>query len=124
MFTVATLVPLAGGFLKAQQTAARPQTPDEVIYQRGLTALREKKYQEAEESFRKADRLNHSNPRAVMALVEIYMNQQRTQDALALLQEQVDQDPTSAARHLALGNTGTRAGNYDLAVSEFRRRSS
>jgi Flp pilus assembly protein TadD len=56
-----------------------------------------------------------------MGLVETYMDQQRKAEALALLQEQVDQDPTNAARHLALGNTAVRAGSYDLAVSEFRK---
>jgi Flp pilus assembly protein TadD len=121
IFTAATLVPLAGGFLKAQQNAPHTQSPDEVMYQRGLTALRDKKYQEAEESFRQADRLNHSNTRGLMGLVEAYMDQQRTEDALALLQEQVDRDPTNAANHLALGNTATRAGNYDLAIPEFRK---
>lgn len=96
-----------------------PNSPD-VYFQLGVVNLAENKYKEAEESFRKAYQLNPANSRGLMGVVETYMAQNRTDQALQLLQDETRRFPARTDYRIALGNTAVRAGKYDLAVAEFQ----
>jgi tetratricopeptide (TPR) repeat protein len=97
-----------------------PNLPD-VWFQFGVLELNDKKFDAAEVDFRRAQQLNPQNSRALMGIVETYMTQNRTGDALRLLREESDKDPTRQDLLLALGNSAVRAGEYDLAVQTFNR---
>ncbi|HZT31253.1 MAG TPA: tetratricopeptide repeat protein [Bryobacteraceae bacterium] len=106
---------LLEGMLKNNPTA-----PD-ITYQLGTVNLLEKNYREAEEAFRKAYQLNPANSRGLMGVVETYMAQDRSEDALKTLQDEVNRFPNRLDIRLALANTAVRAGKFDQAVSEFQK---
>lgn len=96
-----------------------PNSPD-VYFQLGVVNLAENKYKEAEEAFRKAYQINTANARGLMGVVETFMAQGKTNEALQLLQEELRRSPARTELRTALGNTAVRAGKYDMAVAEFQ----
>jgi tetratricopeptide (TPR) repeat protein len=100
--------------------AANASSP-EVLFQLGVVDLAESRFKEAEEHFRKSFQLNPANPRGLMGMVEVYLNEKKPEQAMQLLQTEVDKAPTRLDFRLALGNTAVRAGKYDLAVTEFNK---
>jgi beta-lactamase regulating signal transducer with metallopeptidase domain/lipopolysaccharide biosynthesis regulator YciM len=130
---VAVLMPLAVGFLNAQQSLpasqrkllppnyADPQSPADVLVQSGMEWMAKNQYQKAEEAFRKALELAPNNFRALQGLVASLRGQGRTGEALAMLQDETVQPTNRGARQLALGNTALLAGEYDLAIAVFRK---
>jgi beta-lactamase regulating signal transducer with metallopeptidase domain/Flp pilus assembly protein TadD len=128
---VAVLMPLAAGFLKAQQPSsagqrkllppnyADPQSPADVLVQSGMEWLAKNQYQKAEEAFRKALEMAPNNFRALQGLVESLRGQGRTDEALAMLQDDSVQPTNRVARQSALGTTALLAGKYDLAIAVF-----
>jgi tetratricopeptide (TPR) repeat protein len=97
-----------------------PNLPD-VHYQLGLLNLAENKYKEAEGSFRKSYDLNPAVSRGLMGVVETYIAQNRSDDALSLLRAEVAKAPNRLEFYMAAGNTAARAGKYDLAIGEFQK---
>ncbi|MFB3826425.1 MAG: tetratricopeptide repeat protein [Bryobacteraceae bacterium] len=99
--------------------AGTPSSPD-VMFQLGVLNLAENKYKEAEDAFRRAYQLNPANSRGLMGVVETYMAQNKTDEALQILHVEAARSPGRSELHLALGNTAARAGKYDMALSEFQ----
>jgi len=95
-------------------------SPD-VQFQMGVLNLAQNKYKEAEESFRRAYQLNPANSRGLMGVVETYMAQNRTDEALKVLAAESAKSPGNRDLHMALGNTSARAGKYDQALAEFQK---
>jgi Flp pilus assembly protein TadD len=56
-----------------------------------------------------------------MGVVETYMAQNKTGDALKLLRAESEKAPSRQDLLMALGNTAVRAGEYDVAVQTFNR---
>ena len=96
-----------------------PNSTD-ALFQLGVVNLAEGKYPAAEEYFRKAYQLEAANSRGLMGQVEVLMAQGKEDGAIQLLQREIEKHPKRSDYHLALGNTGVRAGKYDLAISEFQ----
>jgi Flp pilus assembly protein TadD len=96
-----------------------PSSP-EATFELGVLNLAEKKYKDAETTFRRAYELNPANPRGLMGVVETYMAQGMSDKALQLLQSECAKTPTRMDFHLALGNVEVRAGRFDMAIGEFR----
>lgn len=88
--------------------------------QLGLLNLAERKYPEAEATFRRAYQLNPANTRGLMGMVETAIAQNKTDAALALLQAEAEKAPNRADLQLALGNTALRVFRYDLAIASFQ----
>jgi tetratricopeptide (TPR) repeat protein len=99
--------------------AAQPSSP-EVLLQMGVVNLAENKYKEAEEAFRKAYQLNPANSRGLIGVVETYMAQNRTAQALQILQGEAEKSPDRLDLRMALGNMALRAGRYDMAAAEYQ----
>jgi len=97
-----------------------PSSPD-VVFQLGTANLVEKKYKEAEEAFRRAYQLNPANSRGLLGVVETYLAQNKTQQAIDTLQDELSKHPDRLDVRLALGNTAVRLGKFDLALSQFEK---
>jgi tetratricopeptide (TPR) repeat protein len=106
---------LLGDMLKGN-----PSSPD-VLFQLGVVNLQENKYKEAEDDFHKSYELNPANARGLMGMVETQMAQNRTEDALKLLTEEVAKNPTRLDLQVQLGNTAVRAGKYDMALQCYQK---
>ena len=97
-----------------------PNSAD-VAYQLGVISLSEGKYKDAEASFRKAYQLNPANSRGLVGLVETDMAQNKSEDALALLQAESDKAPNRVDLRVSLAKTAERVGKYDMALAEFQK---
>lgn len=97
-----------------------PNSPD-VFFQMGVVNLEESKYKEAESAFRRAYELNPTNPRGLMGVVETYMAQNRSEQAMQLLQSESQKAPNRLDLLLATGNVAVRSGKYDVAVGDFQK---
>jgi tetratricopeptide (TPR) repeat protein len=117
----AVLVPLATGSLQAQQPPAVAPDQADVFFQSGVANLAQKKYQQAEEAFRKAYEMDRSNVGPLMGLVEVYAAQKKMDEALKLLHAEVEKNPARLDIRLALGNIYVRNNQYDLALAEFQK---
>ena len=116
---VAILLPVAGGYLRAQEQLPAATSPSKARYQEGVSLLAQKKYAEAEETFRDARRLDPSNTQALLAQAEAMWRRGTSNEALQLLQETSAENPSRWDLRLALGNMAVRVGEYDLALSTF-----
>jgi tetratricopeptide (TPR) repeat protein len=121
---LAAMIPVSGAFLKAQQTAERPQahilTSAESQVQTGLAMLKAGNPAGAEEAFRMAHELDPKNTEAIMGLVEAFIKQGKTEQAIDLLERELAHAGARADLRMALGNTEVRAGKYVLALTEFQ----
>ena len=99
---------------------AYPNSPD-VYFQLGVVDLAESKFKDAEGSFRKSYDLNPANSRGLIGIVETSMAQNKTEDALALLQAEADKAPNRLELRVALANTAVRVGKFDVAVGEYQK---
>ena len=97
-----------------------PNSPD-VYFQMGVLNLSEQKFKEAESSFQKSYQLNPANSRGLIGVVETEMAQNKSEDALQVLQSESDKAPNRLDFHLALAKTATRLGKYDKAISEYQK---
>jgi tetratricopeptide (TPR) repeat protein len=93
----------------------------DIWFQVGVLELSDQKFQAAEAAFRRAQQLAPENSRALMGVVETYMAQNKTGDALKLLRVESEKAPSRQDLLMALGNTAVRAGEYDVAVQTFNR---
>jgi len=114
---VAAMAPATGGLLGDQQKPT-PTNPD-TLFQSGVTYLKEKKYREAEEAFRKVSELEPANLRGDLGLAEVYMTQNRPDDAIQFLQASAKKNPTRLDYHASIGNLAMRAAKYELAIQEY-----
>ena len=97
-----------------------PGSPD-VLFQLGVVNLAENQFKEAEDAFRRAYQLNPANSRGLMGIVETNMAQNKTDEALKILQAESDKAPNRLDLLLAMGNTAVRAGKYDFAIQTFNK---
>jgi tetratricopeptide (TPR) repeat protein len=99
---------------------ADPSSTD-TLFQLGVVNLADGKYKDAEDAFRKDYALEPANSRGLMGTVEVYMAQNKEDQGIQLLEQEMQKYPTRTDYHLALGNTAVRAGKYDLAIAEFQK---
>ncbi len=97
-----------------------PGTPD-VLYQLGVVNLAEKRYKEAEEAFRRTYQVNPANLRGLMGIVETIWAQNKTEEAIKLLQGESDKAPGRLDLLEVLADTAALAGRYDFAVQTYNR---
>jgi tetratricopeptide (TPR) repeat protein len=101
---------------KAEQLATKPEDKQYVVFLRGSTFERQKKYDQAEEMFRK---VLVSDPQSAMTLNYLgYMladHSTKLDEALTLIKKAVDLDPANGAYLDSLGWAYFKLGKYDLA---------
>jgi len=112
----AMLVPIGAGLLEAQ---APPS--GEALFQSGLAAFQARNYADAEQIFRRLREVDPKDTRAVAAISEIYMAQNKKAEAIQLLRAEIENDPQRPDYHSLLGNIFVRTSEYELAISEFQK---
>jgi tetratricopeptide (TPR) repeat protein len=98
-----------------------PKNPFYLSYTGLLAAVAEKRYGDAEQSFKKAYELNPANSRGLMGMVETDMAQNKPDAALQLLAAESRKAPNRVDLLIGLGNTAVRAGRYDEAIGYYQR---
>src|SRR5262249_9825374 len=97
---------------------ANPNSQDAMI-EMGAVYVRQKKYKEADDIFRRCYELNPANSRGLMWQVEVAMRQNQSDRAMSLLRSEIQKYPTRLELRLALGNLEIRARKFDAAIAEF-----
>jgi len=100
--------------------AKSPNSPD-VLFQLGVVNLAEGRYKDATEAFQRTYQLNPTNSRGLMGVVETDMAENKPDEAIKTLETEAAKAPNRLDVQLALGNTESRAGRYDLAIGYYRR---
>jgi Flp pilus assembly protein TadD len=79
----------------------------------------EKKYREAEARYRQLYQLGEKDPRPLEGSIQVYMAENQPEKALALLEQEIKQNPDSRPAHLLLASTAIRTGKLDLAAQQY-----
>ncbi len=98
--------------------ASAPNSQDAMI-QMGAVYVRQKKYKEAEEIFRKCYDLNPANSRGLMGQVDVEMIENQPDKAMTVLKTEIQKYPTRLELRLALANLEVRSRKFDLAITDF-----
>lgn len=101
-----------------QILAVNPNS-QEAMLQLASVHVREKKYKEAEDLFRKCYDLNPANSRGLMGQVEVLMLENQPDKAMSVVKTEIQKYPTRLELRLALANLEVRAHRYDVAIAEF-----
>jgi len=96
-----------------------PSSPD-IHYQLGLVELGDRKYKEAEEAFRKSYQLNPGDSRGLLGVVETYIGENKSEDAVSMLQAEVAKQPNRPDLHLTLATAAVLDAKFDLAIEQFQ----
>src|SRR5215471_12012860 len=104
--------------LAAQSTAP---TPKDLMFQKGVRSLAEKRYEDAEKLFRSLSEIEPENLRGVIGLAEAYIGQHKDDEALIALMAESQKYPARADLHYAMGNVAVHAGRQDMAIAEYQR---
>jgi tetratricopeptide (TPR) repeat protein len=101
---------------KAEQLSTKPEDKESVEFLRGSTYERQKKYDQAEQSFRKVLAQDPDNAVTLNYLGYMLADQgQKLDEALTLIQKAVKMDPANGAYLDSLGWAYFKLGKYDQA---------
>ena len=131
LLVLVALAPVAGGFsqVPAQPeqppAAASPAAPEQrsadALFKSGSAALAARNFAAAEEAFSQVRELEPQIHRGLLALVETYLAQSKTEQALYFLETATIAEPASLDFIVALANVYVRAGKWDQAVALYRK---
>ena len=107
---------------RAELKQTSSQFPDlpEARLQVAALDLQDKNFKAAEESFRVLYE-KFQDPRALMGLVESYVAQGNTAQALKLLREEIAKHPERLEYRVAVANISVNAKDYDTAIAEYKK---
>lgn len=107
---------------RAELAQTTVQFPDLVEAKLQIAALdlQEKNYKAAQESFG-AMYQKLQDPRAFMGMVQTYVEQGNSQQALKLLRDELAKNPDRAEYRIALANISVNSKDYPTAITEYRR---
>jgi len=101
---------------KAEQLSSKPEDKQYVEFLRGSTYERQKKYDQAEETFRKVLADHPDDPSALNYLGYMLADRgTKLEEALSLIKKAVDLDPANGAYLDSLGWAYFKLGRYELA---------
>ncbi|MBL8235966.1 MAG: tetratricopeptide repeat protein [Bryobacterales bacterium] len=92
----------------------------EVELESAMLALMEKRYQDAEQAFRKLEQQNSAGKHPVFGLADVYLAQEKFEQAVTMVTAQVNQNPDSWPLRNLLATVALRARKYDLAQEQYR----
>jgi Flp pilus assembly protein TadD len=105
--------------LAAQE--ASKLTSKDLLFQKGVKSLSEKKFSEAESLFRRLAEAEPENLRGIMGLAEALAAQHKDDEAIRIIQATSDKYPDRPDLHIVAGNLALHSGREDLAIAEFQR---
>jgi tetratricopeptide (TPR) repeat protein len=91
----------------------------EAKLQLAMLNVMQKRFSEAEKKFRELYHPNTGDYRALKGIVELYMAQDKVEQALAVISGELAHFPASIAIRSLLASTALRAGRFDLAVQQY-----
>jgi len=106
---------------EAEQLARDTKNASPVEMQLGLIALGQKRYAEAEASFRKLYTSSSGDVQPLAALVNTYMAEHLPDRALELVQGEAQRAPDSKGKAALLVATAQAAGKPDVAIAELQK---
>jgi tetratricopeptide (TPR) repeat protein len=125
----ATLLEAAAYLRKGQFDEARslldqilknnPNQADTLL-ELGVLNINQKKFKEAEDAFRKAYSVDPSNIRGLRGVIEIHFQQKHPDQAIKILQEEVQKQPQRPDLKQELGNAQIRANRVDDGIATFQ----
>src|SRR5215472_439715 len=92
----------------------------EVLLQLAMVALRDKKFKDAEEQFRKLAQVNSNDLRPMQGLVETLAAENQLDRAVGLLQDEVKRSPQNNQVRYLLAYTAQLDGKYDVAMERYQ----
>ena len=113
---VAVMVPLAAGFLEAQEVATVSMAVN-ALANAGAGFWKSGNYAQAEEAFRRMRIEAPGDIRGVVGLSETYWSEGRQQDAIDLMRTESERNPRRTDYRVALGSLYVRAEQWDSAVA-------
>jgi tetratricopeptide (TPR) repeat protein len=105
----------------AESAPAPGQGSADALFISGVAALAAKNFTAAEEAFRQVRELEPRNHRGLLALVETYLAQNKTDQAIYFLETASAVEPASLDLTMALANVYSRMGKWDPAISQFQK---
>ena len=113
---LALLIPVGTGFVRAQGTALGP---GDALYQTAKDSFDRKDYAQAETVFRRMMAEYPNDARGATGMAEVYMAQQRAEDAIRLMHQGAERNPSSLEYRVAAGNLLVRTERYKEALAEY-----
>ena len=109
---------------KAEQLATKPEDKEQIAFLRAASLERQKKYDQAEEVFRKILTRNPDNAAVLNYLGYMFADHNAHLDeALGMIKRAVDLDPANGAYLDSLGWAYFKLGKYDLAEDNLTKAS-
>jgi|KBSMisStaDraftv2_1062788.scaffolds.fasta_scaffold29877_1 tetratricopeptide (TPR) repeat protein len=109
---------------KADQVSTKQEEKEQVAFLRAAALERQKKFEQAEELFRKILVTNPNNPAVLNYLGYMFADHgQRLDEALGMIKKAVDLDPANGAYLDSLGWAYFKLGKYDLAEDSLTKAS-
>lgn len=90
-------------------------------FQLGMLNMNEGKVKEAESVFRRLYQQAPQDPRGLMGAIDALIAQNQYPQAQQLILAELQKTPDRADLRMALANTAYRAGNYDMAIAEYKK---
>jgi tetratricopeptide (TPR) repeat protein len=81
--------------------------------------LKQKKYKEAEERFRRLSKENAADAPALAGLVQTFTAEGQGEKAMPVVEDAVKRSPDSEQLRLLLAETAAASGKYDLAIEQY-----
>ena len=116
VLAVAVMVPLAAGFLEAQEVATVSMAVN-ALANAGAGFWKSGNYSQAEQTFRRMQIEAPGDIRGVVGLSETYWSEGRQQDAIDLMRTESERNPWRTDYRVALGSLYVRAEQWDSAVA-------
>lgn len=113
---LALLIPMGAGFLRAQATNSRA---GDALYDAAIACYKQKDYVQAETLFRRMLVEFPTDGRGVTGVAEVLYAQNRADEAIRLMRETAENNPSSLDYRMAVGNLHVRAENYSAALAEY-----
>ena len=109
---------------KASQLSVKPEDKDNILFLRAAALERQKKYDQAEELFRKILATSPDNGAVLNYLGYMLVDHgTRTEEALGMIKKAVDLEPANGAYLDSLGWAYFKLGKYDLAENSLTKAS-
>lgn len=105
------------GFL---QSVREPAAQRDALFRSGVSSLSSGRYSEAEATFRRLMVQEQTGTRGLEGVARVYLAQNRNDEALALLQNEVAQHPARPDILLAFVHVAEKLRQYDAALGALR----
>ena len=105
-------------FLTLFAFSQEPGPPGQAHFDRGISLIREEKFEEAIEAFRAAERLNPKEPAIPANIGKLYLRLGRHADAIAPLRKAAGLAPSIPSMHVDLCHALSMTNDHDEAIKE------